>query len=137
MARSEPQVIEQLVRTGQARFEFRHYPAHSGSLFAAEAMECAADQSGNAFWRFHDEYMTSSAMRASRNRAFDYAEEIDLDVEQFRQCMDNHTHRDRINRDFGAARQAGVRLTPTIFVNESRSGTVLSAITRDVEAATP
>ena len=137
MARSEPLVIEQLVRTGQARFEFRHYPAHTNSGFAAEAMECAADQSGNAFWQFHDEYMTSSALRGSRSRAFEYAEEIGLDADQFKQCMDDRTHRDRVNEDLRAARSAGVRFTPTIFVDEMNAGTRLSSITSAVEDATP
>lgn len=130
-------MIEQLVKTGMARFEFRHYPAHSGSLFAAEAMECAADQSGNAFWRFHDEYMNSAALRASRDRAFEYANEIGLDVAQFRQCMDDHTHRARIRSEFSAATRAGVARTPTIFVDERNAGTALAAITRAVERATP
>ena len=116
---------------------FRHFLGHSGTLFAAEAMECAADQSGNAFWQFHDEYMNNSAMRASRDRAAAFAEDIGLDTDLFQECMDNHTHRDRINRDFQQARQLGVRLTPTIFVNDERSGTVLAAIRRDVVAATP
>ncbi len=120
-----------------ARFEFRHFLGHSGTLFAAQAMECAADQSGNAFWQFHDEYMTNSALRASRSRAAEYAEEIGLDTETFQQCLDDETHKARINSEFSAARRAGVRLTPTIFVNDERSGTVLSAIKRDVEAATP
>lgn len=100
-------------------------------------MECAADQSGNAFWQFHDEYMTSAAMRGSRSRAFEYAEEIGLDHEQFLQCMVNHTHRDRINEDFSAARSAGVGFTPTVFVNEKNAGTRLSSITAAVENATP
>ncbi len=130
-------MIEQLVRTGQARFEFRHYPAHSGSGFAAEAMECAADQSGNAFWQFHDEYMTSSALRGSRSRAYEFAAEIGLDADQFRHCLDDGTHRDRINEDFSAALRARVRFTPTIFVNEMNAGTSLVSITRAVEDATP
>jgi len=133
-------VIEQLVRSGQARFEFRHYPAHSGSGFAALAMECAADQSGNAFWQFHDEYMSNSALRALRtahSRAVDYAEEIGLDIERFEQCLDDETHLDRINDDFSAARRAGVRLTPTVFVNERNAGTLLVSITSAVERATP
>ena len=100
-------------------------------------MECAADQSGNAFWRFHDEYMTNNAMRASRNQAFTYAEEIGLDVDQFRQCMNNRTHRDRINSDFSTAKRAGVARTPTIFVDERNAGTPLAAITRAVERASP
>ena len=100
-------------------------------------MECAADQSGNAFWQFHDEYMTSDAMRGSRSRAFDFAKEIGLDSEQFRQCMVDGTHRDRINEEFSAARSAGVRLTPTVFVNEMNAGTRLSSITAAVENATP
>ena len=137
MARSEPQVIEQLVQTGKARFEFRHYPAHTNSAFAAQAMECAADQGGNAFWQFHDEYMTSAALRGSRSRAAEYAEEIGLNTEQFQQCMDDNVHLARIRSEFTAAINAGVKLTPTIFVNERRAGTAVAAIVNAVEDATP
>ena len=131
-------MIENLVRTGKARFEFGHYLGHSGSDFAAEAMECAADQSGNAFWQFHDEYMTSSALRAlstSRDRAIDYARQIGLDVDRFQQCLDNRTHRDRINREFSAARNDGVSRSPTILVNGTNAGTSIVSITQRVEQA--
>ena len=100
-------------------------------------MECAADQSGSAFCQFHDEYMTNSSMRASRNKAAEFAGDIGLDTEVFQECMSSRTHRNRINSQFQDAREKGVSFTPTIFVNDERSGTVLSAIRRDVEAATP
>ena len=131
-------MIRELVRTGKARFEFRHFLGHRNTDFAAEAMECAADQSGNAFWQFHDEYMTNSAMRAPstlRSRADQYAEEIGLDVEQFQQCLDDETHLDRINREHSQARRDGVRLTPTVFVDGRNAGTALSSITARVEQA--
>ena len=142
MARSEPKVIEQLVKTGKARFKFHHYPAHTGADHAAHAMECAADQSGQAFWQFHDEYMTNSALRASSARrstaqVAEYAEEIGLDVDLFTQCMDDGTHRDRIRREFQDARRAGVSRTPRIHVNGSNAGITLISITKAVKAASP
>ena len=107
-------------------------------------MECAADQNGQAFWQFHDEYMseTRSALRVSSARrstaqVAEYAKEIGLDVERFQQCMDDGTHRDSINQGHRDAHRDGVRLTPTIFVNGSNAGITLISITQAVKAASP
>ena len=101
-------------------------------------MECAADQSGGAFWRLHDRFMTNGDTTArSRTRTIDYAAEIGLDVEPFTQCLDDQTHAERIQAGFADAVRRGVKLTPAIFVNEERSGVSIDAIRRDVEVATP
>lgn len=100
-------------------------------------MECAADQRDSAFWQVHDELMVRPGTVRDESRLTAFAAEIGLDTEQFISCIDDRIHIDRIRAEHNAARAAGVRLTPTIFVNESSAGITLGSITRAVEAATP
>ena len=129
-------MIEELVRSGKARFEYRHFPLWADSMLPALAMECAADQSGNAFWRFHDEFMRSdSNTRGSRDAMIQFAREIGLEVNAFTTCLDERRHLERIEQSQGDAFRLGVGGTPTIHVDDEDAGQALSSITRLVEAA--
>ncbi len=100
-------------------------------------MECAADQSGAAFWEFHDHFLVEGSRAASRDQLVAFAGEIDLDTNVFAQCYDSNEHEDAINARTQAARALGVRYGPAVYVNGERSGITLAAIRQDVEAATP
>jgi protein-disulfide isomerase len=98
-------------------FVFRHFPLveiHPHALIAAEASE-AADAQGH-FWRMHDVlFRRQKALeKADLER---YADEIRLDVERFRQELEEHVHLDRIEADRASALASGARGTPTIFVD--------------------
>jgi protein-disulfide isomerase len=99
------------------RFVFRHFPLveiHPHALTAAEASEAAAAQGG--FWPMHDLlFRRQKALeRADLER---YADEIELDVEGFRQELEAHVHRDRVEADRSSALASGATGTPTIFVD--------------------
>jgi protein-disulfide isomerase len=121
----ERQIDEEFVSTGQVRFVYRHF-AFLGpeSVRAAEATECAAEQ--GMFWEYHD---TLFENWAGENRgAFSdanlerFARNIDLNEEQFSQCMEERRYLPRVEADIDAARGADVRSTPTIFINGEHIG---------------
>ena len=90
--------MEEVVRTGLARFEYRHLPRHRQSEFAANAVECAADQ--DAFWAAHDVYMAGGDRTIyGRAGAVRVAGELGLDTERFGRCVDERTHLPTINAD--------------------------------------
>ena len=131
-------MFKNLVQTGKARFEYRHFPWHGvPSDRVAVAMECGADQSGTAFWQLHDRFMKNASARNTRQGVLNSAESIGLDMEQFTECLDDPERLDQIEAGQQAARALGVSRTPRIHVNGSNAGITLISITRAVKAASP
>jgi protein-disulfide isomerase len=115
-----PRVRGELVETG--RVAWRHVPFLLGfdrGDEGANAAECAADQ--GAFWAMHDRLFEGQAEwtrgRRPEELFFRYAEEIGLEPTAFRQCYDDEAGEDRTDAATRAARDAGVRGTPTFFIN--------------------
>ena len=102
------------------RIVFRHYPrsgVHHHAQQAAEAAEAAGAQ--GRFWEMHT--LLFERQQALRTKdLIRYAEELTLDVEQFRNELKNETHSERVRADFIAGVQNGVYGTPGLFLNGVR-----------------
>lgn len=89
------------------------------SFQAAEASECAADQ--DAFWEYHDLLFNNQngenrgAFSTENLKAF--AAELDLDTDEFNQCLDSGKYTEAVSSATGAAQSIGVRSTPAFIVN--------------------
>ncbi len=127
--------MEEAIRTGLARYEYRHFIIFGAqSEFAAMATECAGDQ--GAWWEFHDEYLLRAQARTfTRAGAIEVAEREGLNVAQFTQCIDDEVHRDRILQMQQQGFAEGVNGTPTFRVNGEPGGRSLSAILDKVRQA--
>jgi protein-disulfide isomerase len=116
----ERQLVDDYVATGKVRFEFRDY-AFIGdeSTIAAEAAACAADQ--GTFWQFHATLYHSQ--RAENSGAFGkgrlsaMAHGLDMDLDQFKTCVDKHARADEVETMRDEARAYGVTGTPSFVVN--------------------
>lgn len=120
---TEPQIIEAYVASGRARIVYRHLlQLGEASLRAAEAAECAGDQGKfwemrNAIYRNQVSLYTTSDFDA----ALAYlAQTIDLDTNAYSVCMQSRMHRPRIEADFRAAQEAGIRSRPVFDINGRR-----------------
>ncbi len=124
----EPQVIHEAVRSGLARYEYRHFIIFgANSEYAALATECAGDQ--GAWWEFHDEYLFEAQARTfTRAGTIALAEREGLDLEQFQHCLDTQAHAQRLITMQEQAIASGVRGTPTITVNGRIVGSSLQSI---------
>lgn len=117
---TEPQIIEQYVKTGKARFIYRDF-AFLGpeSEWAANAAECANEQ--GKFWQYHD-YLFSH-QQGENQGAFSkenlkaFARAVGLLDSQFDSCLDSDKYLDAVRRDTEEGRNAGVSGTPGTFVN--------------------
>ncbi|MBI2640627.1 MAG: thioredoxin domain-containing protein [Candidatus Sungbacteria bacterium] len=117
---TEPQIIEQYVKTGKARFVYRDF-AFLGpeSEWAAMAAECANEQ--GKFWQYHD-YLYNN-QRGENEGAFSkenlkaFARAIGLSEAQFGSCLDSDKYLEAVRRDTDDGRSAGVNGTPATFVN--------------------
>jgi protein-disulfide isomerase len=100
---------------GQIQFVYRDFPILGDvSMMAAIAGECANEQ--GAFWTYHD-LLFKNLKGLDRERFISLADSIDLNVEQFTNCLDDPAFRDEVDADLAAAKELGLRGTPTFFIN--------------------
>src|SRR5215210_5409691 len=104
----------------QVRFVFRHFPldsAHPRARRAAQAAEAAASQ--GRFWEMHD-LLYERQGELGEEDLMRYAAELGLDLGRFEEDLANDNHAWRIEEDRLGGNRAGVRGTPTLFVNGVR-----------------
>lgn len=89
-----------------------------GGERAAQAGECA-DEQGD-FWDYHNELFVDPGAYASIDDFVELAEGLDLDGEQFRECLESSKYDDEILNDYNDGRNYGVSGTPTFFINGIR-----------------
>jgi protein-disulfide isomerase len=129
---TEPLIIENLVATGQARYEFHHYPFLDGdgvgaigeSDQAANASMCANEQ--DKFWEMHSilfaNWNGENQGAFSNRRLQAMAESLAIDMDAFNSCFSANQYEEEIQADFELGQQMGVSGTPTVFVNGQRVG---------------
>lgn len=106
-------------------FVYRYLPLttiHPNAKAAAAAAAAAAEQ--GKFWEMHDllyenQAEWGQASGSQRSVYFEnYAEQIGLNMEQYRQDVASEKVDNRIARDLAAARKAGIQLsTPTLVLD--------------------
>ena len=128
-------MIEEAVRSGLARYEYRHFIIFGAkSEFAALATECAGDQ--GAWWQFKDAYMLQGlAHYYTRTGALELARDAQLDIDRFSQCIDHNEHAERLRQMQRQAIADGVSGTPTFLVNGQPGARSLEALMRQVRDA--
>ena len=118
-------IVAQLVKElgDEFRFVFRHFPlrSHANAKAAATAAESAGRQ--GKFWEMHDllfsqqDYWTRKAQTETFEIFLQYAVSLNLDVNQFQEDFTSQEIIDKVNGDYQEGRRAGVRSTPTFFLN--------------------
>lgn len=101
---------------GEIHYVVRNYPLsnHPNARKAAEAAECAHNQ--GRFWDYHDHlFEHADALEPSDLKS--YARELELDGEQFDQCLESGAESETVEQDMATGRRLGIRGTPTFFVN--------------------
>ena len=121
----EPLIMENLVKTGQVYYVFRHYPflddrsATKESDQSANASMCAADQ--GRFWDYHDILFANwdgeNGGSFSDRRLIAFAESIGLNTDDFNTCFKDNEFKSQIDQDLRDGVQLGVTGTPSVFVN--------------------
>ena len=103
----------------QVRLVFKDLPLpfHEGALPAAEAARCAGEH--GRFWEYHDLLFVAQPA-FSKTDLLGYAARLGLPAESFAACLESGRHREVVRADLVEAQAAGVRGTPTFFVNGKR-----------------
>lgn len=97
----------------QILFVYRDFPVVGGTE-AALASECADEQ--GAYWDYHD-LLFSGGLELGTNAYLTYAEDLDLDMDEFNACMDEERYADEVEADARYAAGLGANGTPTFFIN--------------------
>ena len=124
-----PDIRRTFVDSG--RVIWRHVPFVLGFKRgddATKAGECAALQ--GAYWGMHDRLFGNreewAEGREHENTFRRYASELCLDAEAFRTCYDKNHGKERTKRATRAAKDLGIRATPTFFIDGFRVQGALS-----------
>ncbi len=114
--------IDELKSTYGDRVSFvvRYMPLHTSSMNAAKAAEAAGAQ--GRYVEMYDVLFQRQAdwghqETAEEAKFFDYAEELGLDMEQFRADFDDPAVEERIRQSEIDGRALGVTGTPTMFMD--------------------
>ena len=107
---------------GKVRIVWRNnpLPMHPSAPGAAQASREAFDQGGNEkFWRMHD-LLFENQRALDRPSLERYAQQLGLNMEQFRAALDNNEHQQSVADDQALANRIGARGTPHFFINGRR-----------------
>ena len=115
----KPRLIQDYIATGQVSFEYRDLTGLGDeSMDAAIGAACALEQ--DRYWEFHDTLFHNQAGRDeggfSEERMSQMAEELELDVDEFEDCLESDRHDEEIASMANQATEDGVTATPTLII---------------------
>ena len=113
-------VIEtQYIDTGKVNFVYRDFPLNGhDSILAAEASYCANDQ--GRYWEYHDMIFTNwtgeNTGWITESLLLDIASSMNLNIAEFDDCLNQHTHYQKVIDNENYAKQIGINATPSILI---------------------
>jgi protein-disulfide isomerase len=112
-------IDEDFIKTGKVKLVFKDYPLNGpDSLLAAEASYCAQDQ--EKYWQYHDElYKNWGGERTgwvTRESLNEFADTVDLDLEKFNTCLDEHKYQSKVIALHEFGKEIGIDATPSFLV---------------------
>jgi len=118
-------LIDNYIETGKAKLIFVDLPfIGQDSRIAAQASYCAEDQ--GKYWEYHEIlYIFQEGENsgwADRDRLNSFAFSLDMNMDEFNDCMDYSKYAKRVQANYDEAVKNGVQGTPT-FIIISQDGT--------------
>ena len=112
-------INEDFIKTGKVKIIFKDFPLNGlDSKLAAEASYCAQDQ--EKYWKYHDElYKNWGGERTgwiTRESLTKFAEIVEIDVEKFNKCLDDHKYENKIDLLYEFGKEIGINATPSFLV---------------------
>lgn len=112
-----PLLKQNYVDSQKAKIVIRDYPVvekHPEAMISALALGCALEQ--QKYWQYHD-IVFENQQQLTHDHLIHYAKILQLNEEMFTDCLETEQFREEIYKDISDAHNAGVRGTPTLFVN--------------------
>ena len=113
-------LIDNYIETGKAKLIFVDLPfLGRDSPKAAHASYCAEDQ--EKYWEYHTILYTfqdghPDSGWADRDRLNSFAFSLDMNMDEFNECMDSSKYKQRVKANYDEAVKNGVQSTPTFII---------------------
>lgn len=101
----------------KVEFSFRHFPLrqiHRNAQKASEYAYCAGKQ--GKFWETYYKFFENQ-QDLGEEKLKEYATAVGVDPMQLAQCVSSPEAADKVNEDYSKGEEAGVRGTPSFFIN--------------------
>jgi len=114
-------LLEQVLEKypGKVKLMFKNFPLRNHKLAQPAAKAALAAGKQGKFWEYHDKVFENYS-KLSDELLKQFAQELELNMDQFRKERASQEIAALINRDLREGSRIGVRGTPTIFVNGKR-----------------
>ncbi|UCG66934.1 MAG: thioredoxin domain-containing protein [Deltaproteobacteria bacterium] len=111
-------VLEQVLEkySKDVKLVFKNFPLRNHRYARQAAIASLAAEEQGKFWEFHD-LLFKDHKSLNNQKIREIAEKLGLDMEKFARDARDAKVQTRITRDMSDAAKAGVRATPTIFIN--------------------
>lgn len=107
------------IQTGKVKYVVHPYYLGRPEIgLATEAAWCAADQ--DRFFDYQHALYEDFGNVPTQQMLAAIANQLELDTNDFTQCLSNRTHRDDVEAARRSANRRGVDSTPTFFINDRR-----------------
>ena len=113
-------LIDNYIETGKAKLIFVDLPfLGRDSPMAAQASYCAEDQ--GQYWEYHTMLYTfqdghPDSGWADRDRLNSFAFSLDMNIDEFNDCMDSSKYKNRVKANYDEAVKNGAQSTPTFII---------------------
>ena len=117
-----PQIERDYIKGGRLRYMFVDDPIeqmHPNAFKAHEAAFCAGEQ--GKYWEMHARLFANQKTLAP-DALRSHAEAVGADGAKLQECLSAGRHAPRVRENVAAARQAGVRGTPTFLIGVVEQG---------------
>lgn len=116
----EDQVLKEY--GNKVRFFYKHYPLgfHKWAEPAGVAVECAADQSHDAYWQLYSFYFENQKQINPQNLREKTVEALTgakIDMARWQKCFDDQETLERVRDDMEEGQMVGVTGTPGFLIN--------------------
>ena len=98
---------------------FKNFPLRNHKFAMKAAVAALAADSQGKFWEFHD-LLFENYNKLSDQKIQEIAQTVGLNLEEYEKKKNDPAIKRKVNQDFSDGRKAGVRGTPTIFINGIR-----------------
>ncbi len=114
-------VLEQVLEKypDDVKIVFKNFPLRNHKFALKAATAALAAESKGKFWEFHDE-LFKNYNKLNDQKILEIALGLGFDQAEFEKKMKDPGIKAMIRQDLRDAAQAGVRATPTVFINGRR-----------------
>lgn len=137
-----PELMADYIDSGSAKLIMLNFPLPLGedSVTAALASECVYAQDKDAYWTYHEALFTAqedpSSTWATVERLSDIAADIpEVDSEELASCIEDETYLDLVEAERAMGAAAGVRGTPSVFINGAPAPADLDGLMSSLDEA--